>query len=155
MDVTIPAVLKSLASTGEAIRELSAWKRRARGNVRSLIEELRDNMIYLDMVAVDNVDLKEVIAKISVSEYRRLSREGFDFNALKRARLAAHPSLAGTELASWAGKETAELVEAIYEKLNELAIRFPHVGTHEKYRWNVRVNNIRKRIWLLLEHLRD
>lgn len=77
MDITIPAALKSLSSAGTAIKELPAWRKRAKGDSRSLIGELKDNMSYLDMVAEDGVELGTVIDKISVSEYKRLSKEGF------------------------------------------------------------------------------
>lgn len=154
MESSIPAALRSLASAGSALGELAAWRRRAQGDTRALVGELRDNLLYLDMVADEGVPLGDVIDKLSVSEYRRLSREGFNFDSLKRARIAADPSLEGTELASWAGKRTGELVESICDKTNELKIRYPHVGTRSGYRWNVRVNNIRKRIWLLLKHVR-
>ncbi len=155
MEVMIPAALKSLASAGSAIRELVSWRRRAKGEVRLLIGELRDNMSYLDMVAEDGVQLGDVIAKLSVSEYKRLSGAGYNFNALKRGKIASHASLKGTELASWVGKETEDLVVSIYDKINELKIRYPHVSASKNYRWNVRVNNVRKRIWLLLRHVRN
>jgi len=96
-----------------------------------------------------------VIGKISISEYKRLDRSGFDFNALKKGRIKAYASLKGTELGSWSGKSTEDLVESIYDKINQLAIRYPHVSNHKNYRWTVRVNNIRKRIWLLLRHVKD
>jgi hypothetical protein len=154
MELTIPTILKSLASAGSALKELTAWRKRARGDARSLIGELKDNLTYLDMVAEDEVPLGDVIEKISVSEYRRLARADYNFSALKRGKIAKHESLAGTELSSWAGKSTGELVESIYDKLKELKIRYPHVSKKQKYRWSVRVNNIRKRIWLLLKHVR-
>lgn len=155
MDIVIPSALKSLASAGSAIKELGSWRRQAKGDARSLVGELKENMSYLDMVAVDDVALADVIGKLSVKQYKRLSHAGYNFNALKRGSIAGHPSLKGTELASWAGKETEELVESIYEKINELIIRYPHVASNAKYRWGVRVNNIRKRIWLLLRHVRN
>lgn len=155
MDIMIPEVLKSLASAGTAIKELAAWGRRAKGDARALIGEMKDNMAYLDMVAEDGIPLSEVIDKISVAEYTRLARAGFNFNALKRDRISRYASLEGTDLSSWTGKETEALVESIYEKLRDLKIRYPHVAKNGKYLWQVRVNNIRKRIWLLLRHVRD
>ena len=95
-----------------------------------------------------------MIEKISVSEYKRLAKEGFNFNTLKKGKIAAIASLEGTDLASWRGKETEELIESIYDKINDLKIRYPYVREKDKYRWNVRVSNIRKRIWLLLMHVR-
>ena len=155
MDLSIPAALKSLATAGAASRVLTAWWKKAKGNSRSLISELKDNMTYLDLVAEDGVGLEEVVEKISVDEYKRLAREGFNFNTLKKGRIAAFASLEGSDLASWCGKETEELIDSIYDKINDLKIRYPYVGKNEKYRWGVRVNNIRKRIWLLLMHVRS
>ncbi len=153
MDITIPTVIKSLSSGGSAMKTIHSWWKKSKGDSRILIGELRDNLVYFDMVADDGVDLAEVIEKISDTEFKRLSREGFNFNRLKRAKISNDPSLKGTDLASWAGKDTEELIESIYEKINDLKIRFPHVSYHQKYRWGVRVNNIRKRIWLLLHHI--
>ena len=155
MDITIPSVLKSLASAGAAVAELTDLWKRARGDSRALIGELKDNLVYLDIVADDGVDLGEVIDKISVSSYKRLSAAGFNFNTLKRSRISLYPSLQGSDLSSWAGKETEELVESIYDKINDLKIRYPLIRSNKNYRWNVRVNNIRKRIWLLLMHVRS
>ncbi|MCW8945732.1 MAG: hypothetical protein OQL27_13255 [Sedimenticola sp.] len=155
MDITTPTVLKSLSTAGSAAKELTAWWKKSTGDSRALIGELKDNLIYLDIVAKDGVELGEVIDKLSVTEYKRLANAGFNFNSLKRGKLAILPSLKGTDLVSWQGKQTDELIESIYEKLNDLKLRYPHVKKNSKYRWSVRVNNIRKRIWLLLMHVRS
>ncbi len=155
MDISIPTALQTFSTTGSAARSITAWWRHSKGDARALIGELKDNLLYLDMVAADGVPLVDVVGKLSDAEYKRLSREGFNFNRLKRARIADYPSLRGSDLAPWAGKDTEALIESIYDKLNEIVIKFPHVGDSAKYRWNVRVNNIRKRIWLLLRHVAD
>jgi len=152
MKMKVPDALEALSSGSSATQTILAWWRKSKGDMRALTGELKDNLAYLDMVAEDEVDLGAVIEKISVVEYRRLAREGFNFNRLKKAKICSYPSLAGTDLASWAGKETEELVDAIYARINDLKIRYPHVRDNHKYRWKVRVNNIRKRIWLLLKH---
>jgi len=115
--------------------------------------EMKDICSYLELVAIDGVDLGEVIEKMPVSEYMRLSKEGYSFNSLKRGKINNYPFLDGTDLYSWVGKDTEGLVNSIYDKINELKIRYPHVSESKKYRWNVRVNNIRKRIFLLLKHV--
>lgn len=155
MAIEVPSVLESLSAAGSALGALSAWRKKARGDARALIGELKDNLYYLDMVAEDGVALKAVVGKLSVDEYKRLSKEGYGFNALKRQKIARYESLEGTDLASWAGKSTEDLIHSIFEKLNMLKIQFPHVADSSKYRWNVRVENIRKRIWLLLKHVND
>ncbi|PVV19981.1 MAG: hypothetical protein B6D74_13890 [gamma proteobacterium symbiont of Ctena orbiculata] len=114
---------------------------------------MKDNLIYLDMVAADGVPLGDIVAKLSITEYKRLSKEGFNFNKLKKTKIANYSSLQGSDLAKWGGKETEELIVSICDKINEIKIKYPHVGKNSKYRWAVRVNNIRKRIWLLLKHI--
>lgn len=153
MDITIPTALKTLSSSGYAAKSITAWWKKSKGDSRALIGELKDNLLYLDMVANDSIPLGDVVDKLSVIEYRRLSKEGFNFNKLKKSKIVSYPSLQGTDLEKWGGKNTADLVESIYAKVNEIKIRFPHVGSKKKYRWGVRVNNIRKRIWLLLKHV--
>jgi len=154
MDMSIPTVLKALSSAGTAMKEFGAWKARARGDERALIGELKDNLHYLDLVAEDGVPLREVIGKLSVSEYKKLANRGFNFDSIKKKPIENYPSLAGTDLAPWPGKRTGDLIESIYDKINELKIKFPYVEKNRNYRWGARVNNIRKRIWLLLRHVR-
>ncbi len=155
MDVSIPTVLKALSSAGTAMKEFGAWKSRARGDERALIAELKDNLHYLDLVAEDGVALREVVGKLSVAEYKKRANRGFNFDTIKKKPIENYPSLAGTDLAAWPGKRTGELIESIYDKINELKIKFPYVENNRNYRWGARVNNIRKRIWLLLRHVKD
>ena len=155
MTLEVPAVLRSLSSAGSALSALTAWRKRARGDARALVGELKDNLYYLDMVAEDGVALSAVVNKLSIAEYKRLSREGYNFNALKKRKIAGYESLKGTDLSSWSGKATEDLIESVFEKLNLLKIKFPHVAEKSNYRWSVRVDNIRKRIWLLLKHVSD
>ncbi len=153
MDITIPTALKVLSSGGSAAKSIASWWNKSKGDSRALIGELKDNLSYLDMVASDDVPLGDVAEKLSVTEYRRLTKEGFNYNKLKKSIITKYPSLQGTNLEKWGGKETEELVVSIYDKINEIKICFPHVGNSKKYRWGVRVINIRKKIWLLLKHV--
>ena len=149
----IPTALAALSTGGSAAKALAAWRRKSTGDVRSLVEELAANLRFLDLVAEDDVPISKVIGNLSTSEYDRLSREGFGFNNLKRKKIRRMPSLEHTDLRSWQGKRTEELVFAIYDKVKNLIVKFPYTGNSQKYRWGVRVNNIRKRIWLLLKHI--
>ncbi len=153
MTLEVPAVLQSLSSAGSALGALTAWRKKARGDARALIGELKDNLYYLDMVAEDGVELAAVVNKLSIAEHKRLSRVGYNFNALKKQKITRYESLKGTDLSSWSGKSTEDLIESVFEKLNLLKIKFPHVAENSKYRWSVRVDNVRKRIWLLLKHV--
>lgn len=154
VELTVPVSLRSLATAGAAARALADWSRKTRGDSRALILELKDNLSRLDLVARDDVDLADMIGDLATAEHERLAKAGFDFNRLKRGKIADMRSLSSSDLASWRQKSTAELVDWIYTKIRDLKIRYPHVGENPQYRWSVRVNNIRKRIWLLLAHVR-
>ena len=136
MDITIPTVLKALSTAGTALEAITAWWVRSRGDSRALIGELKDNLMYLDMVATDDVPLGNVVEDMSVTEYKRLSHAGFNFNKLKKSKIARYPSLEKTDLEKWRGKETQELIVSIYDKINEIKIRFPHVGKNKNYRYS-------------------
>lgn len=153
MDITIPTVLKTLSAGGSAMKSITSWLSKSKGDSRAIVGELKENLLYLNMVATDSIPLGDVVDKLSVVEYKRLSNEGFNFNKLKKEKIFKYPSLKGTDIEQWGGKETEQLVVAIYDKINEIKILFPHVGNIKKYRWGVRGNNIRKRIWLLLKHV--
>lgn len=155
MSFNIPTALKSLASAGSAISEISKWLKRSKGDSRALLSELKNNLTYLDLIVNDKIPIGEVIDKITCEEFLRLSKEGYNFNSLKDSKIPNYPSLKNTALASWTGKDTEDLVESIYDRINDLKIRYPLVCEKENYRWQTRVNNIRKRIWLLLRHVRQ
>lgn len=155
MSLNIPTALKSLASAGAAISEISKWLKRSKGDSRGLLSELKNNLTYFDLVINDDISINDVINKISCEEFKRLSKDGYNFNNLKDSPIPNYPSLQKTALSTWAGKDTEDLVESIYDRIKDLQIRHPLVGTRKNYRWKTRVNNIRKRIWLLLRHVRE
>ena len=128
MDITIPTALKALSSGSSAAKSITSWWNKSKGDSRALVGELKDNLLYLDMVASDGVPLGDVAEKLSVTEYKRLANEGFNFNKIKKSKITKYPSLQGTDLEKWGGKETEELMVSIYDKINEIKIRFPHVG---------------------------
>lgn len=151
--MNIPTVLKTITDSGSALSAITGWWKKAKGDSRAVIGELKNNMSYLEMVDEDGVELGNVIDKISVDEFKRLAKEGFNFNTLKKDKISQLALIEGSDLSSWNGKTTEELIESIYDKIIELKIRYPHLQKNAKYRWNARVINIRKRIWLLFKHI--
>ncbi|MDY6826627.1 MAG: hypothetical protein SVV67_05555 [Bacillota bacterium] len=140
MSLTIPAALKAVESAKDALLALAEWKRKNRGNARALILEIEDNYRYLRMVAFDEVALNDIVDSLSVDEYKRLVREGFDINQLKKKKIKDDPSFKNSQFYSWVGKSTEELVDSIYSKIANLKILYPHNKANKKYRWGVRIN---------------
>jgi hypothetical protein len=155
LESAMPFLLEGLDKGRNALAALASWHKKARGDARSLVSELKNNFHYLDMVVRDGVPFDDVVGKISLVEFERLNREGFNFDTVKREKIAHYVSLEGSELASWPGKTTSQLIESIYEKLGILKLRYPLVKAHPKYNWPRRILSVRKRILLLIRHVSD
>ena len=119
-----------------------------------MIEELKNNAKYCWLIQEEDVDLNKMIPQLSTNEYDRLSKEGFNFNALKWKKIKKHPSLDGTDLSVWQGKSTDKLVVSIYDKIKDLKIKYQFASSSDRIYWKRRVVNIQKRILLLLQHVR-
>ena len=68
MSFNIPTALKSLASAGSAISEISKWLKRSKGDSRALLSELKNNLTYLDLIVNDKIPIGEVIDKITCED---------------------------------------------------------------------------------------
>lgn len=151
----IPSILKSIATTYSGLKAFSDMRAKTRGDARALVEELKENSRLCWLILEEEVNLKKIIPQFSYSEFDRLNKSGFDFDALKRKKIRAYPQLANSDLESWAGKPTHALVENIYDKIKNLKITYKYAPQSKKHRWKARVINIQKRILLLVKHLRD
>jgi hypothetical protein len=151
----IPAVLKSLATAGSALKAFTDMRAKTRGDARAIVEELKENSRLCWMVIEEDVPVEQIIPNLSSAEYDRLNKAGFDFDALKRKKISRQAGLRDTDLASWAGKPTRDLVENIYDKIKNLKTTYRHAPNSEKRRWKTRIFNIQKRILLLLDHFRN
>lgn len=143
----------TLGEISNAVKDVNAWLKKQKGDSRLLVAEIKNNLIQLDMVVEHDVNLEEVLNDISIKEYKRLQGEGFNFGSIKKSKIPKFKSMEGTDLESWMGKETEELISSIYDKIIALKTMFPRVKNSSKIRWNSRVINIRKRILLFLRHL--
>ena len=147
----LPA-LSGLITTVKAMASFDAFRKNRKGDIRSLIDELKENSRLCFRVVEDRVDHKIVIPKFSTADFDRLNKGGFNFNALQSRNIQALPGIEKTDLASWAGKSTSTLIENIYDKIKNL--KSVHEFTPESPTNRRRLLNIHKRILLLLHHAR-
>jgi hypothetical protein len=148
----IPALLKAFDTAAGALKAFAGWRSKTEGDARSIIEELKENSRYFWLVIEKEASLNEIVDKLSTQEYDRLSKEGFNFNSLKKEEIPNFTSLEKTDLSSWQGKKTNELVLNIYDKVKDLRAKYPLSKNSKKIRWDQRVKNVQKRILLLLRH---
>lgn len=151
---SIPTILKSFATASSALKAFADMRAKTKGDARSLVEELKENSRLCWLVIEEDVDVKKIINELTTSEFDRLNKAGFDFNALNRNKIANYVQLGDTDLSSWTGKTTGALIENIYDKIKNLKVTYKYAPGSEKRRWKSRVINIQKRILLLLKHSR-
>jgi len=149
----LPLALKSIASAASTLNAFSDWRSRTKGDVHALIEELKENSRYCWLVLEQDIEPETIIPQLSTKEYDRLGKAGFDFNSLKRRKIPHMRSLQGTDLTSWQGKSTEELVANIYDKIKDLKTLHPYQGKKQNIQWKTRISNIQKRNLLLLKHV--
>lgn len=151
---SVAPVLNLLASASKAMLWFADLRKKTKGEVRALVEELKENSRLCFRVIEDGVPAEEVIPKFSTVVFDRLNESGFDFNAVKRNNIPAFDGLDKTDLASWTGKSTQALIESIYDKIKDL--RSLHaLSVKAKRRPRPRIINIHKRIMLLLRHAKS
>lgn len=119
LESILPA-LEGFITAAKAMASFDAFRKGRKGDVRSLIEELKENSRFCFRVINDGADHKAVIPRFSTAVYDRLNLAGFNFNSLKLQRIQPITGIENTDLASWPGKSTSELVENIYDKIKEL-----------------------------------
>jgi len=152
MTEELPAVLKGLNTTANVVERFLTWRKRNVGDARSLVEELKQNSRILWLIAEHEASLDQVVGDLSTKTYDQLLRAGFNFDSIKNRKIARYKYLDNTDLASWQGKKTSELIASIYDKIKDIRTLYPHAKSSKKLRWRVRVLNVQKRISLLLRH---
>lgn len=151
----IPGILKSIATMYSGLNAFSDMRAKTRGDARSLVEELKENSRLCWLVIEEDIGIEKIIPQLTHTEFDRLNKAGFDFNALKRKKIRKYPHVDKSDLASWSGKSTHALIENIYDKIKDLETTYKYSSHSEKYRWKARIINIQKRILLLVKHLKD
>lgn len=149
LESILPA-LTGMITTAKAMASFDAFRKGRKGDIRSLIEELKENSRLCFFVVNDGIDHKAVIPKLYVAEFDRLNRAGFNFNALQSKKISALPGIEKTDLASWPGKTTEALIVNIYDKIKNLKSAHDFTPTSPTNRR--KLVNIHKRILLLLRH---
>lgn len=147
-----PTILESLLKAKSLAGWWANWRRRSSSNAALLIDELKNNLRFCMLVLEDDVEIGEALDILSTEQYDRLLREDPAFSALSPRKIRDFKSLENTDLASWRGKPTGELVNSVYDKIKDIKVYYPRQNDTQKRRWRVRVINLRKRILLLLRN---
>ena len=150
----LPAAFEGLDTAARTARAFRGLQRGRRGARHALLDELRHNATVCWLFVGREIELEQLVAELRHDAYDRLAEQGFDFDSLRRAPVAAHPSLERTGLQAFVGQRTGHLVHALYGRIKDLELTYRLSPGSPRVRFPLRVRNIQRRILLLLWHLR-
>ncbi len=151
---TLFTTLNTAANTTKVFKELLANKK---GQVRLLLEELKKNSTLLWLAVKREVEPRKIVPQLSTKAYDRLLEENYNFNKLTsvgKRMVKGGARFEDSDLASFIGKDVANLVEGIYDRIKEMQVIFQVDPKNKRIDWNRRVINLHKRILLLMFHLK-
>ncbi len=119
------AYLKDLLSNTDGIVKSakSLLKGESKGNARTLIDELGNNLVICKMLNKGAGNHRELIRKLSTSAHDRIKKTDYDFNTLSRKVAAFDPKRDPASLGRLNGKSTEFLVASLYEKIRAVQMR--------------------------------
>ena len=149
----ISSVIDLISSPAKAIVLFSDLLKKNKGDVRALVEEMKENLRLCNRVRQDRIDPSMIIPRFSTKTYDRLNEEGFDFNKLKRGKIRVN-GIENTSMASWSQRESQDLIVNIYDKIKDIRSLYELSAT-ENRRFGPRIINISNRIILLFCHIKS
>jgi hypothetical protein len=139
-----------------AVKFGKAWfdeTEKTKGQVNLFVEELKENARFIEMGLKDGLSMDDVAKGIKTEVYIKLKKQNLDFNKLQSAKIEITNPPNYSNLLSWHGKTTSELVESIYDKLNDIKTMYPLLKESSNRMWGVRVRNLHFKLQQLEKHL--
>jgi hypothetical protein len=154
--VEIKSIFSGLMSLTPGINAINTLIKQSRGQRRELLRELQNNInqisVYIESGAED-AGIDKVIAALQVNCYEAASKDGFDFNALHRGRLAPRLLKDLPQFKSYSGLSTEQLFDKLYTWMHRLKIIARDYPDSPQFRKRVRLINIWKLMLLLVKHI--
>ena len=148
------SVFHGLNTTEKVASTLYSLIKGTKGNKRSVLLELKENINLVLLYTDTGAPIDKVIRKLSTSQYRRALAAGFNFNSLKRGKVSAK-MIAGLDwYRPYIGWTTEQLFEHITLKISELQNIIDLDTDNKKFRKSIRLKNILKLMLLLLRHIK-
>ena len=152
----IKSLFSGLMSLAPGINAINALIKQSRGQRRELLRELQNNIneisVYIESGAGEQ-GIDKLIASLQVGCYEAASKSGFDFNSLKRGRLAAALLRQLPQFKAYGGFTTEQLFDKLYSSIYRLKIIARDYPANPGFRKRVRLINIWKLLLLVVKHI--
>jgi len=132
---------------------VNAWVKGSRGWKRRLQLELLSNVELIFSYVRYDLPVDDVIANLQTGSMKAALESGFNFDALRRARVSADVAGDQPQYQQYVGWSTERLFSNIYVKIQDLQTIVAMDPDNERIRKGVRLINILKLMLLLLKHI--
>ena len=151
--IDIKTVLSSLPLAVDTIETIVELVQKRKGDERLLLEEMKENLRLCRLVVEQGTAPMKIVPRLSTLEYDRILGTPFNFNRLKKGKIRSTKKLASSDLSSFIGKRTADLIVNIYDRVKDLKTTYDVDRYNASIQWYRRIVNLRRRILLLMWHL--
>jgi hypothetical protein len=154
--VQIKSIFSGLMSLTPGINAINAMIKQSRGQRRELLRELQNNINQISVYIESGEEperIDRVIAALQVSCYEAASKAGFDFNSLKKDRVASSLTKDIPQFKAYSGFTTEQLFDKLYTWIHRLKIIVKDYPSSPKFRKRVRLINVWKLMLLLVKHI--
>ena len=146
--------LSHLLSVVDSVLEtINAWVKGSKGWKRKLQLELLSNIELIFSYVRYGLPVDDVIASLRTEHVKAALESGFNFNSLRRSRVAASVAGDRPQYQQYVGWTTEQLFSNIYVKTQGLQTVVRLDPGNERIRKGVRLINILKLMLLLMKHI--
>ncbi len=154
----LKTLFSGLADLAPGIKSINALIKEARGTKREVLRELHDNIDRIALFQQNGLppeQINRVVNALQVSTYLAASKAGFDFNSLKKGKLAAASVRDVPQFKTLVGASTEQLFDKLYGAIHRLKVICADYPDSPKLRKNVRLWNVFKLMLVLVRHIKS
>jgi hypothetical protein len=143
--------------SGSLLRDLAEIRKKTRGDRNRLLSEIEFNAaLVLDHYLKKGADEKKIIEKLKLENLARLIDEGFDFEKIRKGRVAGEMVKDLPVLRHYAGLDLEGLLKKIRFHVEQLKLLpdLYDIKTTDKVNVRLRLENLGRRYILLVQFLK-
>jgi len=145
----------AISTTEKVAAALFKWITGYRGFKRTVAIELKENIELVRLYVESGADPRDLIPHLNEDAFRHALSQGFNFNALRRAKISAASTQNLPQLKVYHGWSTQKMFESVYEKIATLKHAAALRESRKSVRIGVRLTNVFKLMVVLAHHIAE
>ena len=143
----------AISTTEKIAASLFKWITGNRGFKRTVAIELKENIELVRLYVESGSNPRRLIPQLKEEAFRKALSQGFNFNALRRAKISAASTQNLPQLKAYHGWSTQKMFESVYEKIATLKHAAALRDSRRPVRLGVRLTNVFKLMVVLAHHI--